>query len=116
MQFFDYLQAMIPAPLRRTVAERLPHEKFQRLRKIVDTMHERSVHIYNEKRAAIERGDEGLKQQLGEGKDIMSILREYFIVHGRPCLCSLKVYLVRANMFADAEDRLSEGELIGQMS
>ena len=73
------------------MAERLPHEKFQKLRKIVDTMHERSVHIYNEKRAAIERGDEGLKQQLGEGKDIMSILREHFIVHGRPRLCSLEV-------------------------
>ncbi len=67
---------MIPVPLRRKVAEWLPHENFQKFRKIVDTMHDQSVHIYREKRAALERGDEALKQQVGEGKDLMSILCE----------------------------------------
>ena len=59
------------------MAERLPHEGFQKLRSIVMTMHQRSCEIYTQKRQALERGDEGSKQQLSEGKDIMSILRAF---------------------------------------
>ena len=46
------------------------------LRRISDTLHERSVSIYREKKEALEKGDEALKHQIGEGRDIMSILRE----------------------------------------
>ena len=49
----------------------------QRLKEISDAMHARSVLIYNEKKAALEKGDDALKHQIGEGRDIMSILREY---------------------------------------
>ncbi|RPD54902.1 cytochrome P450 [Lentinus tigrinus ALCF2SS1-7] len=97
MQFYNYLEAMVPTSLRRKVAEWLPHENFQKFRKVVDIMHDRSMHIFHEKRAALERGDEGLKEQLGEGKDLMSVL-------------------LRANMAADAEDRLPDDQLVGQMS
>ncbi|RPD74082.1 cytochrome P450 [Lentinus tigrinus ALCF2SS1-7] len=97
LQFFTYIEAIVPASLRRTVAEWLLHGNFQKLRQMVDTMHDRSVQVFREKRAALERGDEGLKQQLGEGKDIMSIL-------------------LRANLTANVEDRLPEDQLIGQMS
>ncbi|KAI0716977.1 cytochrome P450 [Earliella scabrosa] len=97
LQFYDYLEALVPVRWRRYVAERLPHEGFQKLRSIVMTMHQRSCEIYTQKRQALERGDEGSKQQLSEGKDIMSIL-------------------LRANMAASNEERLREDELIGQMS
>ena len=39
-------------------------------------MHDRSVKIFNEKKALLEKGDDALKHQIGEGRDIMSILRE----------------------------------------
>lgn len=116
MQFYNYLEAMVPAPLRRKVAEWLPHENFQRIRKLVDIMHERSVHIFHEKRAALERGDEGMKQQFGEGKDLMSILRELHGWHRAFSFSLNSSYSVRANMAADAEDRLPDDQLIGQMS
>ena len=38
-------------------------------------MFNKSVQIINEKKAAIEKGDEAVLQQVGEGKDVMSILR-----------------------------------------
>lgn len=65
------------ASFRRRVVEMVPNSDVQRLREISDVMHERSVLIYNEKKAALEKGDESLKHQIGEGRDIMSILREY---------------------------------------
>ena len=40
-------------------------------------MHENSLRIYHEKKAAVERGDAGVKEQLNEGKDLMSILRKF---------------------------------------
>ena len=46
----------------------------------MDTMHARSVAIFDAKKAALARGDADVARQVGEGRDIMSILRGY-----RPC-------------------------------
>ena len=43
---------------------------------ISDTMAQRSQAIIDEKKAALEKGDEEVVQRVGEGKDIMSVLRE----------------------------------------
>ena len=42
---------------------------------ISDTMAQRSIEIINEKKAALLKGDDSLVDQIGEGKDIMSICR-----------------------------------------
>ncbi|KAM5543449.1 hypothetical protein V8D89_002700 [Ganoderma adspersum] len=97
LQFWPYIEAAIPLSVRRLLAQKLPHKGFQRLRRIVNTMYDRSIDIYNEKKAAIAKGDEGVKQLFREGKDLMSIL-------------------LRANMAAEDTERLSDEELIGQMS
>ncbi|KAI0333101.1 cytochrome P450 [Cubamyces sp. BRFM 1775] len=86
-----------PAALRRKVVEVLPQAFVQRMRHISDALYAQSLHIVNEKRSALERGDEALKYQVGEGKDIMSVL-------------------LRANMVALVEDRLSDEELVAQVS
>ncbi len=62
--------------LRRKLVELIPIKNIQKLRYIVDTMHERSVEIYQEKKRMLEQGDEALKDKVGEGKDLMSILRK----------------------------------------
>ncbi|RPD79156.1 cytochrome P450 [Lentinus tigrinus ALCF2SS1-7] len=92
-----YVTKIGSASFRRRIVEILPMNTAQELRKISDTMHERSVRIFKEKKAALEKGDEALKHQIGEGRDIMSIL-------------------LRANMAASEEDRLPDDELIGQVS
>ncbi|KAI0823081.1 cytochrome P450 [Trametes gibbosa] len=82
---------------RRRMVELTPSASVQRMREISDTLHARSLLIFNQKKAALERGDDALKHQLGEGRDIMSIL-------------------LRANVDASAEDKLTDDELIGQVS
>ena len=62
--------------IRRRIVELFPHEGVQQLKSIIDVMHRRSVEIFEEKKRALEKGDEAVMHQIGEGKDIMSILRE----------------------------------------
>ncbi|KAI9069463.1 cytochrome P450 [Trametes sanguinea] len=82
---------------RRKVVERIPHPIARRMIQISDTLEAQSVKLINDKKAALAQGDEGLKQQVGEGKDIMSVL-------------------LRANMNAADEDRLTDDELVAQVS
>jgi hypothetical protein len=41
---------------------------------MVDLMHVTSVEIYTAKKKALEEGEEALTQQVGQGRDIISIL------------------------------------------
>ncbi|KAJ3553546.1 hypothetical protein NM688_g3552 [Phlebia brevispora] len=85
-----------PASLRRKIVDLVPDPNLQELKDVVDIMDMRSKEILESKRAALRAGDEAVKKQVGEGKDIMSIL-------------------LRANM-STSEDKLSEEELIAQMT
>ncbi|OBZ67715.1 hypothetical protein A0H81_12340 [Grifola frondosa] len=82
---------------RRKVLGMLPIKGIQKLLAIVDTIHMRSTEIFVAKKDALLKGDESILQQIGEGKDLMSIL-------------------LKANMAASVEDKLEEKELIAQMS
>ena len=66
-----------PTWFRRAIVDMIPFKQVQRLKNVVDVMHKRSVEIVTEKKAALQRGDEVLTQQVGEGKDVMSILRTF---------------------------------------
>lgn len=59
---------------RRRAVELFPLESVQRMRHISDVLHGRSVAIFTEKRAALAKGDDTLNGEIGEGRDIMSIL------------------------------------------
>ncbi|KAI0763487.1 cytochrome P450 [Trametes elegans] len=91
-----YLVHIGTPAFRRRLMRWLPMERLHKLQGVVDTMHRRATEIYVEKKARLEKGDEALLHQVGEGKDLMSIL-------------------LKANTQASVEDRLSEDELIGQM-
>jgi hypothetical protein len=52
----------------------VPIKQVQRVRKIVETLNAASYEVYEAKKEAIRRGDEAVMEQLGRGKDIMSIL------------------------------------------
>ncbi|OBZ77377.1 hypothetical protein A0H81_02561, partial [Grifola frondosa] len=85
------------AAFRRKIVDMIPSKRVQKLKTIVDTLDRRSKDIYQQKKVALEKGNKALLQQVGEGKDLMSIL-------------------LKANMVASDEDRLPEDELIGQMN
>ena len=71
-----YVPDIGSAWLREKLFELVPHEGMQKVKAIVDVMHRRSVEIFEEKKRELEKGDEAVVHQIGEGKDIMSILRE----------------------------------------
>ncbi|KAI0760477.1 cytochrome P450 [Fomes fomentarius] len=96
-RLLPYLPEIGSASFRGKIVDLIPHRGVQKMKAVVDVMHRRTVEIYNAKKLALEKGDEAVTRQVGEGKDIMSIL-------------------LRANMVASVEDRLSEDELIGQMT
>ncbi|CCM05747.1 uncharacterized protein FIBRA_07979 [Fibroporia radiculosa] len=92
-----YLTKIGPPAFRRFVISLVPDNDVQRIKSIVDTMDFQSRTIFEKKKTALLQGDEAILQQVGEGKDIMSIL-------------------MRANASTSEADRLPEDEIIAQMS
>ncbi len=68
---------ILPEKWIRAICRVYPMAELRRLIRIADTMDRRSDDIVDEKKAALTSGDEELLQRVGEGKDIMSILRKW---------------------------------------
>ncbi|KAF8955775.1 cytochrome P450 [Flammula alnicola] len=85
------------AKFRRFIVNIIPWKNLHAIRDIVDVLHNTSVEIFESKKKALAEGDETLANEIGRGKDIMSIL-------------------MRANMAASKEDSLTSDELLAQMS
>ncbi|KAK7466277.1 hypothetical protein VKT23_005005 [Stygiomarasmius scandens] len=83
--------------MRRWVVDALPWKNLHRVRDMSDYMWKISKEIYETKKKAIAEGDEALEQQVGKGKDLMSIL-------------------MKLNLQEENEDKLEEDEVLGQMS
>ncbi|KAJ3523182.1 hypothetical protein NMY22_g11558 [Coprinellus aureogranulatus] len=81
--------------LQRKVVDILPWKAGRQMRDIVDTMHKTSVNIFEGKRKALSQEGDSADQE--RKKDIISILME-------------------ENMKSSTEDRLSDEEVIAQMS
>ena len=101
---------------RRFIMNILPWKNLHTLRDIVDVIDSTAVEIFEEKKKALEEGDEAVTQQFGRGNDIMSILSAYYLsIYG--IIVDVHIaYIVRANMSASAEERMSKEELLGQIS
>ncbi|KAM5533685.1 hypothetical protein V8D89_012652 [Ganoderma adspersum] len=93
---FWVLGGKLPPRIGGMLVDAIPSRRVQRMKHIVRTMRERSEEIIAEKRAALQKGDESTVRQVGEGKDIMSIL-------------------LQANMAASEKEKLSDEELTAQM-
>jgi hypothetical protein len=63
---------------RRFILDLIPSKTLHKLRDISDVIHNTSVEIINSKKQALEDGDEAVARQIGEGKDILSILSRGF--------------------------------------
>ncbi|KAH9857430.1 cytochrome P450 [Lenzites betulinus] len=91
------LSYIIPIRLCRAIMRVIPNSDIRQMMNISDTMVKRSLEIINEKKMALLKGDDVMREKVGEGKDLMSIL-------------------LKANMLAPEADRLSDDELVAQMS
>ncbi|KAF9043392.1 cytochrome P450 [Panaeolus papilionaceus] len=82
---------------RRKMIDYLPIDSLKKIRDVVDTLHETSLGIYREKKQALENGDAEVTLKVSKGKDILSIL-------------------MKQNLDAPEEDKLTEEEIHGQIS
>lgn len=99
-RLLPYLEKLGSPSFRRRLLLAFPWPRLQKCREIADLLTQNSHEILNEKREALMKGDDEaskLVEQVGEGKDIMSVL-------------------LRANMAASEEDRLPDSELLGHIS
>ncbi|KAL1745738.1 cytochrome P450 [Schizophyllum fasciatum] len=90
-----YVYKIGPAWLRRAVVNLIPSRTLHTLRDKVDLIWRTSKEILSQKMQALHAGDEAVKLQVGQGKDIISLL-------------------IRANLKSD--DPCPEDEILGQMS
>ncbi|KAL1756807.1 cytochrome P450 [Schizophyllum commune] len=84
-----------PAWLRRAVVNLIPSSTMHTLRDMSDLMWNTSKEIYSQKVAALQAGDAAVEKQVGQGKDLLSLL-------------------IRENIKAD--DPLPEEELLAQLT
>ncbi|PSR84002.1 hypothetical protein PHLCEN_2v5553 [Hermanssonia centrifuga] len=122
-----YAEKLGPPRLRRFLISLVSDVDIQELRQIVDIVADRSKEILDGKRKALEDGDEAVNMQVGEGKDIMSILCEcesistwnlWFLEGiGQEKFRQMLIYTsVRQNMKIEDSEKLPEHELLAQMS
>ncbi|KAH9934006.1 cytochrome P450 [Epithele typhae] len=97
VQLLPQLMSIGSARFRRWVVEHTPSRRVQKVRHIVDSMHEVACAIFEGKKAALTRGDDAVVQQIGEGRDIIS-------------------KLLQENLKASEKDRLPDEEVLAQMS
>ncbi|KAG5635063.1 hypothetical protein H0H81_012559 [Sphagnurus paluster] len=102
-QFKFYQEFLLPIlikmgtpKLRRVLLDLFPSKRIQKIKKIIDILDTTSIGILDGKKQALEKGDEAVEHQVGQGKDIISIL-------------------MNANMAASERDRLEKKEVLGQV-
>ena len=74
-QFSPHLTRIFPESFLRWALRMVPGEGVQQLSSIIDILQTQAREIFYSKKAALGSGDEALLQQVGEGKDLMSVLR-----------------------------------------
>lgn len=60
--------------MRRFIVDLLPWKSLHDVRDIIDSIHNTSLEIFESKKRALLDGDEAVTRQVGQGKDILSIL------------------------------------------
>ncbi|KAH9927308.1 cytochrome P450 monooxygenase [Fomitopsis serialis] len=92
-----HVRQIVPACLRGPLSRVLPISTARDMKYTADFVAQRSQEVFELKKRALQKSDEASAEQVGHGKDIMSIL-------------------IKANTSASEKDSLTEYELVSQMS
>ena len=79
MQFLPLVESLIPERWLEPLGWMVPLPGLREMMRSSRTLKQKSMEIFQQKKTALSQGDEALAMQVGEGKDIMSVL----------CMCSL---------------------------
>ncbi|KAI0628876.1 cytochrome P450 [Trametes polyzona] len=91
------LSHVLPQWACRALLRAVPVADVRKMMCISDTTARRALEIVNEKKMALLKGDDAIREKIGEGKDLMSIL-------------------LKANMLASEADRLTDEEVVAQVA
>ena len=69
-----YLKKLGPKSLRRWILDRVPIKAVRRLKEITDIAYKNTKQLFYSKKTALQAGDDALKEQVANGKDLISIL------------------------------------------
>ncbi|KAI0247114.1 cytochrome P450, partial [Lactifluus subvellereus] len=94
---FPYLHRIFHPKILKFMGQVAPWKNLNHLIKLADIMNVNSRGIYETKKRLLESGDDATVKQAGDGKDIISLL-------------------MQANATASEEDRLSEEEVLAQIT
>ena len=123
---YPYLPDIGSPAFRRWLLKFIPNPQVLKMQQITDILWQKSTEVYQAKKLALEQGDEAVTRQLGEGKDIMSILRTFTmprcgniavvtaVAHGRLCCSSGKYERCRARQVA--RSRAHWADLVGLLT
>ncbi|KAH6909246.1 cytochrome P450 [Coprinopsis sp. MPI-PUGE-AT-0042] len=81
----------------RKIVDTFGWDSVHKFRDLIDVMHQTSIDIFEAKKRELKEGEEATANQIGRGKDLLSVL-------------------MKANMESSEKDRLSEDEVIAQIS
>ena len=81
-----YLINMGPRWFRRAVVELMPSDTVQKLKDVIDVFEKTSKHVVQQKQASIASNE---AEVLGDGKDILSILRMFYSSTIQPYFCMI---------------------------
>ncbi|KAK7695516.1 hypothetical protein QCA50_000152 [Cerrena zonata] len=97
MRIVPFLTRIVPPAFSRRFLEFLPWKRVHKSMEISDAIYETARAVLESKRTALASGDEAVSSQISEGKDIISVL-------------------LKAQTSVAEEDKMSDTELLGQMS
>ena len=83
LQFLPLAEALVPERWLGALGWSAPIPGLRELMRISRTLRGKSREIFERKKEALLRGDEALAMQVGEGKDIMSVLCEFVFFLGQ---------------------------------
>lgn len=86
MNVLPHVSNIGPASFRRFMLGLLPWKDVHHLRDMADYMYNLGAEIFDSKKLALEKGDEVVAQQIGRGKDLISILSKLVLQTERNCL------------------------------
>lgn len=101
--------------IRRWIAEHIPIKRVKRCIQLVDYLDNVTRDILARKKTSLASGDEAFLEQVDQGKDLMSVLREFSSLGYRIVRPSLLRIAVKANTQAAEGDKMSDAEFLGHM-
>jgi len=80
-EYLSFVTKIGTPQFRRSIIDMLPWKAMHDARDIVDTMHKTSLEIFESEKKALMDGDDVVARQIGQGKDIMSMLSTSIRLH-----------------------------------